>query len=230
MITITPDALSKSDLANSAYHYYVLQVSGIHTFSGAFERTIFCYSGNFSVEGLILSPNDSIEITNREMVLSGSGILLVAEGNSVDLSQKAKITRDGAHYKVIKPWGYELWINGEHPRICFKKIFISANTQTSLQYHNFKEETNLIIEGEAILVSKKSECTLENDFVASEHLQNQTLVAPTAIHVLPKTLHRLIAVTNILLFEVSTPFLDDVIRIQDDTLRNNGRVESEHTK
>jgi hypothetical protein len=40
--------------------------------------------------------------------------------------------------------------------------------------------------------------------------------------------HRLRAITDIMLYEVSTPHLDDVIRISDDQQRNNGRISSEH--
>ena len=40
--------------------------------------------------------------------------------------------------------------------------------------------------------------------------------------------HRLRAITDIMLYEVSTPHLDDVIRISDDQKRNNGRISSEH--
>ena len=41
--------------------------------------------------------------------------------------------------------------------------------------------------------------------------------------------HRVIAITDIILQEVSTPEVDDVIRIEDDNERKNGRIESEHT-
>ena len=58
-------------------------------------------------------------------------------------------------YKVKKPWGYELWLNSLNNKFAFKKIFIKKGFQTSLQYHNFKRETNLILKGSAKLFYKK---------------------------------------------------------------------------
>jgi hypothetical protein len=46
--------------------------------------------------------------------------------------------------KVSKPWGHELWINDQHPGYALKQIFIKATHKTSLQYHNFKSETNVL--------------------------------------------------------------------------------------
>jgi len=48
------------------------------------------------------------------------------------------------------------------------------------------------------------------------------------VDVMPLTLHRLEAVTDILLYETSTPHLDDVVRILDDSRRPDGRLEQEH--
>jgi len=48
------------------------------------------------------------------------------------------------------------------------------------------------------------------------------------VDVMPMSVHRLQALTDILLCEVSTPELDDVVRISDDSGRQDGRVESEH--
>jgi hypothetical protein len=46
----------------------------------------------------------------------------------------------------------------------------------------------------------------------------------------PGILHRLEAITDILLYETSTPHLDDVVRVTDDSKRPNGRIEQEHTR
>jgi hypothetical protein len=54
------------------------------------------------------------------------------------------------------------------------------------------------------------------------------LDAVTAIDVTPNIIHRIEALTDILLYEISTPHLDDVIRIQDDANRTNGKIISEH--
>src|SRR5207244_12187069 len=57
-----------------------------------------------------------------------------------------------------------LWINGQHPCYALKKIFIKAGTKTSLQYHRFKQETNVLFEGLAKLHYKKN-MSIQNDLV-----------------------------------------------------------------
>lgn len=130
-------------------------------------------------------------------------------------------------YKVVKPWGHELWINGQHPCYALKEIFIKAGTKTSLQYHNFKQETNVLFQGTAKL-HYKDNWQIPNDRV-KEADTAATLIEPvSSVDVMPKTLHRLEAVTDILLYETSTPHLDDVVRVLDDSKRPDGRLEMEH--
>jgi hypothetical protein len=50
------------------------------------------------------------------------------------------------------------------------------------------------------------------------------------INVFPKILHRIRALSNITLYEVSSPHLKDVVRVQDDTARMSGHIKSEHLK
>lgn len=120
---------------------------------------------------------------------------------------------------VNKPWGKEVWLElNDH--YCYKRIYIKAGTRTSFQYHEKKRETNYIIEGEA-------EVWLGNDEGVVEKKRMQ---ANDFFNVAPRKKHRVIAITDIVLQEVSTPEVDDVIRIEDDTARPNGRIESEHKK
>ena len=118
---------------------------------------------------------------------------------------------------VNKPWGREIWLE-LNDRYCYKRIEINAGHQTSFQYHEKKLETNFIVEGEA-------EVWLEDD---SGTLQISTMKAGEFFTVVPPKKHRVIAITDIILMEVSTPEVDDVIRLADDTARPNGRIESEH--
>ena len=46
---------------------------------------------------------------------------------------------------------------------------------------------------------------------------------------MPGNIHRIQAITDILLYEVSTPHLDDVVRLQDDNKRPDGRIKEEHS-
>jgi len=118
---------------------------------------------------------------------------------------------------VHKPWGREEWLE-LNDRYCYKRIYINAGYKTSYQYHNFKRETNYIISGEA-------EIWLEND---NGVVEKKIMKAGEYFNVTPPKKHRVIAITDIVLQEVSTPEVDDVIRIEDDAKRKDGRIESEH--
>lgn len=118
---------------------------------------------------------------------------------------------------VFKPWGKEVWLE-LNEKFCYKRIYINKGFKTSFQYHNFKLETNFIIDGEA-------EVWLENEKGVIEQFN---MKSGDHFTVLPPRKHRVIAKTDIILQEVSTPDVDDVIRINDEFNRNNGRIEEEH--
>ena len=120
---------------------------------------------------------------------------------------------------VYKPWGKEEWLE-LNDKYCYKRIYINAGHKTSYQYHNFKRETNFLISGEA-------EIWLENDEGVVEKF---IMKAGEYFNVTPPKKHRVIAITDIILQEVSTPEVDDVIRLEDDTNRIDGRLEHEHIK
>jgi choline kinase/mannose-6-phosphate isomerase-like protein (cupin superfamily) len=118
---------------------------------------------------------------------------------------------------IIKPWGKEEWLE-LNDAYCYKRIYINAGYKTSYQYHNFKRETNFIISGEA-------EIWLEND---EGVVEKKIMKAGEYFNVTPPKKHRVIALTDIILQEVSTPEVDDVIRIDDEFARANGKIEGEH--
>ena len=120
---------------------------------------------------------------------------------------------------VKKPWGKEVWLE-LNEKYCYKIIYINKGHRTSYQYHIKKLETNYLIEGEA-------EIWLEND----EGIIDKFIMKKDQhFTVLPSRKHRVIALTDIILQEVSTPEIDDVVRIQDDAERPDGRIENEHTQ
>jgi len=136
-------------------------------------------------------------------------------------------TRYADLYRVVKPWGHELWINGQHPCYALKEIFVLAGTKTSFQYHNFKQETNVLFRGTAKLHYKKNPAVANDDVTESD--TGIVQIEPvSSVDVMPSTLHRLEAVSDILLYEASTPHLDDVVRVSDDNKRPDGRLEEEH--
>lgn len=119
--------------------------------------------------------------------------------------------------EVFKPWGKEVWLE-LNERYCYKRIYINAGHRTSFQYHEQKLETNYIVDGVAEVWLED-----ENGVVEKKEMQ-----AGDFFTVKPPKKHRVIAKTDIVLMEVSTPEVDDVIRIEDDTSRPDGKIESEH--
>ncbi|MFB9932251.1 cupin domain-containing protein [Amycolatopsis halotolerans] len=122
---------------------------------------------------------------------------------------------------VRKGWGEERWLVAEGAPFGFKVIHLKAGERTSLQYHERKEEANLIVRGEGLLRYADR---------AGEELATRALAPGDIVHVRPLAVHRIEAATDITLVEVSTPELDDVIRLSDDYGRGDGRIEAEHER
>ena len=118
---------------------------------------------------------------------------------------------------VKKPWGKEEWIES-NDHYCYKRIYINRGQRTSLQYHEKKLETNYVAKGTTHLVIGTDINSLE-----------QCIMIPgDSVTIKPSVIHRFIAISDVILQEVSTSQVDDVIRISDDTNRPNGRIENEH--
>jgi len=180
--------------------------------------------------GITLLPGDSWHGENylpTEWRTHGDAVVLVAGAKTPITGINSRITRAGEYYRVTKPWGHELWLNGENPIFIFKEVHIKAGYQTSLQYHHFKEEMSLLLVGETTLVYKRTANVANND-VTTTDLAEKLLPPGTAVEVKPPALHRLRAVTDIYSYEVTTPFNDDIIRVLDDSNRPSGRIQEEH--
>ncbi len=107
--------------------------------------------------------------------------------------------------KTEKPWGYELLL-AHTPKYAGKVIFVKKGHRLSLQYHEKKDETLYIYEGKALL-----------DIEGSDGRMVSKVVHPgECIPVPPLTRHRLKAIEDTTFFEVSTPEVDDVVRLEDD--------------
>ena len=112
---------------------------------------------------------------------------------------------DKIHRKTEKPWGFEL-LFAHTPKYAGKVIFVRKGHRLSLQYHEKKDETLYIYEGKALL-----------DIEGSDGQAVSTVVQPgQCIRIPPLTKHRLEALEDTTLFEVSTPELEDVVRLEDD--------------
>jgi len=107
--------------------------------------------------------------------------------------------------KTEKPWGYEL-LYAHTPKYVGKVIFVKKGHRLSLQYHEHKDESMFIQSGKARI-----------DFGEDEtKLTSRVFESGEAIRLSPLTCHRVEALEDTTLLEVSTPELEDVIRLQDD--------------
>lgn len=118
---------------------------------------------------------------------------------------------------VTKNWGEERWL-AQGP-FALKVIRVDPGQRTSLQYHEEKEEANFVLTGAGRLHYQDEQ---------SRTIVSLAIERGTVVHVRPGVVHRIEAVTPLLLIEASTPQLDDVVRLEDDWGRPDGRVEAEH--
>ena len=107
--------------------------------------------------------------------------------------------------RIDKPWGYELvWALTE--QYCGKILFVRAGHSLSLQFHREKDESWLIERGRA-----KLEIAPAGQGVPV----SEVVSAGAAFRLPPGTVHRLTALEDTSVLEVSTPHLDDVVRLED---------------
>ena len=107
--------------------------------------------------------------------------------------------------RVEKPWGYELiWALTDV--YCGKVLFVKAGQSLSLQFHREKDEAWLIQSGRV---------KLELGEVGEPVLKAEVVGAGAAFHYTPGTVHRVTAIEDTTILEVSTPQLDDVVRLED---------------
>ena len=106
--------------------------------------------------------------------------------------------------KVEKPWGYEL-IYAKTEKYAGKILFVRKGHQLSLQYHKVKDETMYLYSGVAQL-------ELQDTKGQSQIIE---LSPGKSYHIEPGCHHRVTALEDCEILEVSTPELDDVVRLED---------------
>jgi mannose-6-phosphate isomerase len=117
----------------------------------------------------------------------------------------AEIATGDLPHRTEKPWGYELlWAWGD--RYAGKFLHIRAGHRLSLQYHRVKEETMFIVRGRL---------TVEREAPSGE-METIDVQPGDVIHIPPGRRHRLAAIDDSDVLEVSTPELEDLVRLQDD--------------
>jgi mannose-6-phosphate isomerase len=107
--------------------------------------------------------------------------------------------------RVEKPWGHELiWALTE--LYCGKLLVVRAGHELSLQFHREKDESWYVLEGRA---------ELELAGPGEKTTSTEVVTPGAAFHITPGTVHRIRAVEDTTVLEVSTPHLHDVVRLED---------------
>ena len=118
---------------------------------------------------------------------------------AIDTTKELETVQKEYENKTDKPWGYEkILISTE--KYLTKELYLKEGFQTSFHYHNDKDETMYIMSGAGYIeFEDRKEYFGKND----------------SIRIKPGVVHSIVATENTTLHEVSTPFLDDTIRVKD---------------
>lgn len=107
--------------------------------------------------------------------------------------------------RIDKPWGYELiWAQSEH--YAGKLLFVRAGEKLSLQFHRQKDESWYLLEGRA---------QIELAAAGEKATSREIVTSGAAFRFTPGTVHRIEAIDDTTILEVSTPHLDDIVRLED---------------
>jgi NDP-sugar pyrophosphorylase family protein len=118
---------------------------------------------------------------------------------SIDTTKDLEEIKKEYANRVDKPWGYEKTLIITENYLT-KEIYIKEDYTTSYHYHNDREESLYMLEGSCyIQFADKKEYFGRNDIV----------------HIPPKTPHKIVATENSLMHNTSTPYIDDIVRIED---------------
>ena len=118
---------------------------------------------------------------------------------AIDTNKELETVQKEYENKTDKPWGYEkVLIHTE--KYLTKELYLKEGFQTSFHYHENKDETMYILSGAGYIeFEDKKEYFGPND----------------SIRIKPNIVHSIVATENTVLHEVSTPYLEDTIRVND---------------
>ena len=110
--------------------------------------------------------------------------------------------------KIEKPWGFEEILE-ENDQYLFKRLFMKKGHRCSLQYHDFKKETVYVLDG------------LLNVYIGKDkdNLILKKMSPGDSLTLNPLLVHRMEGETDCFYLESSSPYIDDVVRIEDDYQR-----------
>ncbi|HEV3478786.1 MAG TPA: cupin domain-containing protein [Gaiellaceae bacterium] len=107
--------------------------------------------------------------------------------------------------RVEKPWGHELiWALTD--QYAGKLLSIEAGHALSLQFHREKDESWYVLDGRA---------ELELAAAGEKAISSEVVTPGAAFRIEPGTVHRIRALEDTVIIEVSTPHLEDVVRLED---------------
>lgn len=105
---------------------------------------------------------------------------------------------------VDKPWGHEVWW-ADTDIYAGKLLHVDAGQRLSLQFHRQKDESSYLLSGRLLLVRGAEADALDEQVIEPGHAWRNR----------PGTVHTIEALEDSVVLEVSTPHLDDVVRLQD---------------
>lgn len=114
------------------------------------------------------------------------------------------ITPDDLPVTIQKPWGYEIWYAWTDQYVG-KIIHVNKGGKLSLQYHHLKDETSYLLKGK-LLITKGPDV---DHLIVTEHGEGYQW------RNLPGEIHTIEGIEDADVLEVSTPHLEDVVRLQD---------------
>lgn len=163
----------------------------------------------FGVHGLlVVDAGDVVLVADKERASQLKGLVEAlrtrgrsryVEGGGLPLAPLPPLARR-ARRVVEKPWGREIWW-AVTDRYVGKLIEVRAGCALSLQLHRRKLETLFFVRGKGTLLLGEEPMPLEEGL---------------CVDIPPGTVHRVLAETDVAFYEVSTPDLEDVVRLADD--------------
>ena len=198
------------------------------------DQLIILSSANHLSNFQISSNSKVFEISS---IKTTKDVIEIIDNNGVrseNTISNFKIIKD--FKKVNKPWGHEVWFVWLKDYHVLKRIFMKKGNKCSLQYHDKKYETNYLIDGKAKIIKGlhidlKEEKNKIFEKILSKDLHKDYSTISSAPYVftnVPGEVHRVYSEEDYMAYEVSTPQLDDVVRVQDDSNRQSGLIVSEH--
>jgi mannose-6-phosphate isomerase-like protein (cupin superfamily) len=105
---------------------------------------------------------------------------------------------------VDKPWGHELWF-ALTESYCGKILYVESGHRLSLQYHEIKDESSYLLSGRLRLIKGVSADKLDEVEITPGHAWRSQ----------PGEIHAIEAIEDAQILEVSTPEVDDIVRLAD---------------